>query len=145
MRPNEKLSPWFYGPFQVEDTVAYLLCLPPNAKIHPVFHVSQLKKSLSPYVTVHLFPKMLTSEVEMQVIPEAVIKKRRMTDGSMEVLVKWQGLPESNNTWEVLENMKQQFPLFILEDKVLPDEGGNDGIGPSFTYIRRKRGGLAEK
>ena len=38
MRPNEKLSPRFYGPFEIEDKVglvAYRLQLPPTARIHP--------------------------------------------------------------------------------------------------------------
>lgn len=48
-RHNIKLSPWFYGPYQVLKrvrTVAYQLNLPHSSKIQLVFHVSCLKKKL---------------------------------------------------------------------------------------------------
>ena len=41
----------YYGPFQIEEkvgAVAYRLKLPPEARIHPVFHVSLLKKKIGP-------------------------------------------------------------------------------------------------
>jgi hypothetical protein len=46
-RANHKLSFKYFGPFEIEDKIgaaAFKLKLPSGSKVHPVFHVSLLKK-----------------------------------------------------------------------------------------------------
>jgi hypothetical protein len=48
-----KLTPKYYGPFIVLEKIgpsAYKLQLHESVEIHPIFHVSQLKKHLGPKV-----------------------------------------------------------------------------------------------
>ena len=141
VRINEKLSPMFYGPFEVLDkigTVAYRLKLPPTARLHDVFHVSQLKKSIAGTVAADTIPEMLTSELELQVEAETVMKWRRLTDGSLQVLIKWCNLSDIDSTWEEAEVIKKQFPSFNLEDKVQLCGAGIDGPDKHWAYYKMR-------
>jgi hypothetical protein len=54
-RSNQKLSFRFYGSYKIIQRVvqvAYKLDFPPDAKIHPVVHVSQLKQHVPATVSV---------------------------------------------------------------------------------------------
>jgi hypothetical protein len=110
-RSNNKLSFKFFGPFRILariGSVAYKLELPETASIHPVFHVSQLKRTAGSQMVASALP---TDYIEFQV-PERVLQ-RRWTTGHHpveQVLVQWSQMPPELSTWEPLLQLRQQFP-----------------------------------
>ncbi|GJZ35092.1 putative mitochondrial protein, partial [Tanacetum coccineum] len=128
-RRNEKLAPKYFGPYEVLErirVVAYKLKLPESLTIHPVFHVSQLKKVIGDQIAILTIPSGLNEEMEMLLQPEEVLGTRMDSIGKHEVLIRWKDLPGYEATWEPLENIQQQFLEFYLEDKVILWEGGSD-------------------
>lgn len=74
-----KLSPRFYGPFQVPqrvEEVAYKLDIHFDSKIHPVFHVSYLKLKLDQYVSPIPTLPSLDETGQLMVEPVAVLHTR---------------------------------------------------------------------
>lgn len=75
-RANHKLSYKFYGPYSIlarVGEVAYKLDLPPTSAIHPVVHVSQLRRALPPHHQVLSSLPTSTSPVQA---PQAILDSR---------------------------------------------------------------------
>ncbi|KAI5408711.1 hypothetical protein KIW84_054516 [Lathyrus oleraceus] len=107
-RLNQKLSPRYYGPYEVIQrigVVAYKLKFPEGSKVHPVFHASLLIKAVIPVVEPQPLPSCMNEEWQLEPMPEKVISDRRNKQGELEVLVKWKNLPEFENSWELAEKM----------------------------------------
>ena len=144
-RRFEKLAARYYGPFSVLakiGKVAYKLALPETTLIHPVFHVSQLKRARGPSHSSSHLPQQLSEDLELLVEPESlkgVRPKPQGQPGELEVLLKWKSLPDYEATWEDFHLICNQFPAFHLEDKVKVWAGGNDRPPIHFTYSRRTK------
>jgi hypothetical protein len=96
----------YYGPYSVIAKVgnlAYKLHLPTESKIHPVFHVSQLKEFTLDFTLVcSQLPQVPDLDVT-EVSPEQVLERRLVKKGNVaiiQVLVKWSGFPTSSATRE---------------------------------------------
>ena len=90
--------------------VAYRLQLPLSSRIHPVFHVSQLKKCLRPNQEV--LSELPNPDLSLQ-FPVRVLQRRVRQRGHTTVvqgLIQWSGASEDLATWEDMEALKQQFP-----------------------------------
>lgn len=105
-RTNKKLPFKYYGPYRVLEkigAVAYRLELPDNSRIHPVLHVSQLKKQVAPDCQVSDDLSSICTEPECILWAERVLDKRMIQRGAQavkQVLIKWLALPEDMATWE---------------------------------------------
>jgi hypothetical protein len=112
-RANQKLAFKFFGPFKIigkVGNVAYRLLLPASTTVHPVFHVSQLKKAILP--TEEVFDELPSSLVEWSV-PNQILQRRALPSdphGRQQVLVRWSHMPASWTTWEDEDTLQQQFP-----------------------------------
>ncbi|PKU75090.1 hypothetical protein MA16_Dca019459 [Dendrobium catenatum] len=109
-RRNEKLAPRYFGPYEVLDkigAVAYRLKLPPSATIHPVFHVSELRRVIGEHAASTELPVTLTEDLEVILEPMEITGVRSDKDGNKEMLIRWRGLPDFDATWEPVERMKE--------------------------------------
>jgi hypothetical protein len=102
----QKLAPKFYGPYTVlkrVGQVAYQLALPSQLKLHPVFHVSCLKKVIGTRCQIQTNLLELAEEGSIWLQPEAVLdqRERRLCQRTItEVLVHWKDMTPADATWE---------------------------------------------
>jgi hypothetical protein len=144
-RINPKLSARYFGPYPVVErigAVAYKLKLPDGSRVHPVFHVSLLKKAVGSYNEEETLPDDLDGEKDNNPYePDQVLAQRTVLvqgEEVKQVLVQWRGQNIEEATWEDAVMLTSQFPHFTLEDKDVLSDGGIDGnrgstIGPSVS------------
>ena len=109
---SRKLGPLYCGPFTVLEklTSAYRLDLPPHMKVHPVFHVSQLKLYRKPEDVTRRYekPDPIITDTGAEYEVEEIINHRKRRRGKktiIEYLICWKGYPAHEMTWEPEENV----------------------------------------
>ncbi|XP_070672503.1 uncharacterized protein [Malus domestica] len=115
-----KLHPRFYGPYEVLErigSVAYKLKLLTDSKIHPVFHVSCLKKHLGPGVSPLTTLPVVTEDGLQSREPMSILQRRVYRKGNgagVQLLIHWKGSKEEDATWEDYDELAKKFPDFFL-------------------------------
>lgn len=100
----------------MEDRVgaaAYKLKLPTESQLHPVFHVSQLKKKLG--VNGEMGCQLPIQRDVHTLEPVAILDRRTVKRGNKpatQVLVHWTNSFPEDATWEFLYDLQQKFPTF---------------------------------
>ena len=113
----------YFGPFKIVERigpVAYKLELPETTRIHPVFHISLLKKCEGEHSKPVIPDPLVTSDTGSLLQPEAILDQRRVCRNGewiSEVLVQWQALPKEEASWELAADMQQLYPCLGLEGK----------------------------
>ena len=115
VRTSQKLAAKFFGPFPVIAKVGMVACklqLSEEARIHPVFHVSQLKKHVGSASVQTTLPPV-TEEGEIAAVPIAILDRKLGKVGNRAevfLLVQWSTGSREDATWERYSEMERRFP-----------------------------------
>ncbi|XP_026442644.1 uncharacterized protein LOC113342264 [Papaver somniferum] len=116
LRKSFKLQAKYYGHFKVIQKVgnlAYKLLLPPGSRIHPVFHVSQLKKQIG--VSHIPSPQLPVVDHEGPIVidPADILATRtfsRNVSDILQLLIQLTNASAENATWEDATHIAAHFP-----------------------------------
>src|SRR5216684_4376366 len=124
-----KLAPKCHGPFRITkeiSPVAYQLSLPASWAIHDVFHTSLLLPYQENAVHGPNFsrpPPDLIQGAEEYEVEHLVNHRCHGRSRALQYFMKWKGYPESDNTWESLQDihapdlLKEYHQRYPLQDK----------------------------
>lgn len=112
---SAKLSAKNYGPYEIVEKVGpvdFRLKLPPQNKVHPVFHASKLV----PYQEDEIGDRNPNQPppIEVEGHDEYEVEKvldSRVFRGWVQYLVKWVGYDVSESTWEPVRNVRHAKEL----------------------------------
>lgn len=108
----------FFGPYEVLErigSVAYKLKLPPDSKVHPVFHVSLLKKFIGPHQVASTSLPAWNDQDYCPLQPMDILQRRLVVGDQHQIaqwLIQWQGLSPEEASWEDQSFVQSKFPDF---------------------------------
>ncbi|WMV41399.1 hypothetical protein MTR67_034784 [Solanum verrucosum] len=121
-----KRSPRYIGPYMISNrigNVAYELELPKElATVHPVFHISMLKKCMGdpsliiPTEDIGIKDSICYDEIPMQILDRQVRKLRTKEVASVKVLWRNQFVEEA--TGEAEEDMRKRYPHLFKSGEI---------------------------
>ena len=116
----KKLSARYCGPYVILKKInyqAYQLLLPPEVKVHNVFHVSLLKKYVPDDRHIHGDEQTLVSkDGTLDITPERILQVRERilrNRTQREYLIKWTSYPEEDASWEREDTLDSAYPDFL--------------------------------
>ncbi|KAH0710411.1 hypothetical protein KY284_011838 [Solanum tuberosum] len=140
-----KLSPRYIGPYRISKrmgNVAYELELPQElATVHPVFHISMLKKCMGdsslivPTENIEIKDSLSYEEIPVQILDRQLRKLRTKEVASIKVL--WRNQFVEETTWEAEEDMKKRYPYLF--------ESGESAYQVQFRFLRNRVRALGER
>ena len=117
-RPADKLAHKWVGPYKViavaRTTVT--INLPASSRIHPVLHVSEVKhySQSAHQADSRPGPEFVDDDGSEHYVAERILDKRtkgRGRSSRVEYLIKWEGYPDHDATWEPLANLQGALDL----------------------------------
>lgn len=147
-RPSTKLRKLYIGAFIITEkrsSVNYKLKLPDGRKLHPVFHISCLKKyTPSPERFASRKPAPadppLLGEPDLYEVRQILQTrtKGRGKNRHLEHLVSWKGYPDSENSWVRVDNFEEaserlhiaRFPIPSSDDALMMPPPASDDAAP---------------
>jgi len=115
---SQKLAPKQEGPFKIKKVLGrtiYKLELPPQWRIHPVFHASLLTpyhetgEHRPNYTTPP--PDMIDGQEEYKI---KNILTHRKKGNQWQYLIKWKGYSTNKNTWEPEDNLSNLLEMLEM-------------------------------
>ena len=160
-RPSQKLDVKRLGPFKIlevvgESQMAFKLELPPQMRIHPVFHASLLEPYKANTLPGHIqpAPPPILIESELEYMVDRVLDSK-IDRGKLKYYIDWEGYPPEDRTWEPashLENAKEAVAQFHARHPNRPSPAdlshrnrSSDSETKGRTGARPRRGGVLSR